>query len=102
METDLIIVSEYCQKSHIEPSFIVLLGEEGLIDIQEEEGTEYLLASQLQDLERYVHLYYDLSINVEGIDAIRHLLDRMEVMRTEICRLRNRLRRFEQEGEMDF
>lgn len=95
MDTDLIIVSEYCRKSHIEPSFIVLLSEEGLIEVRQEGGTAYILASQLRELERYTHLYYDLSINIEGIDAIRHLLDRMDVMRGEIIRLQNRLRSFE-------
>ena len=33
MQTDLVIVSEYCQKCHIDPSFIILLEEGGLIDI---------------------------------------------------------------------
>ena len=28
METDLIIVREYCQKSHVDPSFIVSLEED--------------------------------------------------------------------------
>lgn len=98
METDWIIISEYCRKSHIEPSFIVLLYEEGLIDIREEGGREYLFVSQLQDLERYSRMYYDLSINIEGIDAIRHLLDRMNDMRSEINRLRSRLIRYERES----
>ena len=31
MQTELIIVSEYCQKCHIEPSFIEMLEEGGLI-----------------------------------------------------------------------
>ena len=31
MQTELIIVSEYCHKCQIEPSFIDLLQEEGLI-----------------------------------------------------------------------
>ena len=36
--------------------------------------------------------YYDLSINMEGIDAIHHLLARMEEMQREIHSLRGRLR----------
>ena len=71
METDLIIVSEYCQKCHIDPSFIVLLEDGGLIDVRIIGGEHYLLLSQLQELERYTRMYYDLSINIEGIDAIR-------------------------------
>ncbi|WP_276803028.1 chaperone modulator CbpM [Odoribacter laneus] len=95
METDLIIVSDYCRESHIEQSFVVLLWQEGLIDIKQEEGREYLFVSQLRDLERYSRMYYDLSINIEGIDAIRHLLSRIEDMQHELHRLRGRLRRFE-------
>lgn len=78
MQTELIIVSEYCHKCHIEPSFIDLLEEGGLIEVRTEGGEHYLLASQLPDVERYSRMYYDLSINMEGIDAIHHLLERME------------------------
>lgn len=92
METDLIIASEYCQQSRIEPSFIALLETEGLIDIRIIEGTRYLHYSQLCDVERYFRMYYDLSINIEGIDAIRHLLKRMESLQRELSSLRNRLR----------
>lgn len=57
METDLIIVSEYCQKCHIDPSFIVLLEDGGLIDVRIIGGEHYLLLSQLQELERYTRMY---------------------------------------------
>ena len=73
MDTELIIFNEYCQKSHTDPTFIISLEEGGLIEIRTVDGERYLLTSQLRELERYSHLYYDLSINIEGIDAI-HLL----------------------------
>lgn len=38
METDLIIVNEYCRQNHIDHSFIVLLYDEGLIDILQRKG----------------------------------------------------------------
>ena len=95
MQTELIIVSEYCHKCHIEPSFIALLEEGGLIEVRTEGGEHYLLASQLPDVERYSRMYYDLSINMEGIDAIHHLLKRMESMQQEIYSLHSRLRLFE-------
>ena len=94
MQTELIIVSEYCHKCHIEPSFIDLLEEGGLIEVRTEGGEHYLLASQLPDVERYSRMYYDLSINIEGIDAIHHLLQRMEEMQNELHELRSQLRLF--------
>ena len=98
MQTELIIVSEYCHKCHIEPSFIDLLEEGGLIEVRTEGGEHYLLASQLPDVERYSRMHYDLSINMEGIDAIHHLL---EIMRREISSLRNQLIVFKREGIME-
>lgn len=94
MQNELIIVSEYCTKCHIEPSFLNRLQEGGLIDIQTQDGERYLLYSQLPDVERYSRMYYDLAINMEGIDAIHHLLERMEEMHREIHSLRSRLRLF--------
>lgn len=91
MRTDLIIVREYCDKVHIDPSFISLLADGGLIDIEEMDNERYFPADELQDVEKYIRWYYDLSINIEGIDAIRHLLDRMRGLQSEIEQLRRQL-----------
>lgn len=101
MRTDLIIIRDYCEKVHIEPSFIALLADSGLIDIEEIDNERYFPADELQDLEKYTRWYYDLSINIEGIDAIRHLLDRVEQMQCEINALRNRLRIYRPGGFPD-
>ena len=91
MQTELIIVSEYCHKCHIEPSFIDMLEEGGLNNVHTERGEHYLLLSELPSVERYSRMYYDLSINMEGIDAIHHLLEKMEDMRREMSLLRKQL-----------
>lgn len=94
MDNDLIIISEYCEKSHIDPTFLISLEEGGLIEIRTISGQQYLLISQLSELERYSHLYYDLSINIEGIDAIRHMLNRIYSLQNEIGNLHRQLQRF--------
>ena len=83
MQNDLIIISEYCNHCNIEPSFILMLGEDGLIDIEEIDNRSCFPAAQLRDW-NVCHLYYDLSINVEGIDAIRHLLTRVESLQERV------------------
>ena len=60
-------------------------------DVLAEGGEHYLLLSELPNVERYSRMYYDLSINMEGIDAIHHLLERMEDMRHEMRSLRKQL-----------
>ena len=68
-----------------------------LIDTQMSDGRRCLSFSQLPDVERYSRMYYDLDINMEGIDVIHHLLQRMDGMQREIDRLRGRLRFFGEE-----
>ena len=69
-----------------------------MIDINITDGERYLFSSQLRDLEQYTRMYYDLSINIEGIEAIHHMLDRMRNLQAEIQSLRNRLHLYEPFG----
>jgi len=92
MNTDLIIIKEYCLQSRIEPDFIVQLVNEGLLEITVIDNEDYINSSQLSELEQYARWYYDLSINVAGIDVVHNLLDRMNEMRIEMTRLREQLR----------
>lgn len=91
MQTDLIIINDFCNRCHVDPSFIMELEEDGLIEIRVIDEERYLSVSQLAELERYAHLYYDLSINIAGIDAIRHMLKRIEQLQQEVRSLKNEL-----------
>lgn len=91
MQTDLIIINDYCNHCQVDPAFIVMLEEDGLIDVQVIDEEKCLPITQLVELERYTHLYYDLSINVAGIDAIHHMLERIRVLQNEVLSLRNEL-----------
>lgn len=88
MKTGLIIIQEYCKSSQVEPSFIDLLENEGLIKLEIVEGIQYIPESQLQDLERFVNWHYELSINIEGIDVIQNLLHKVRSMQQELHSLR--------------
>jgi hypothetical protein len=95
MNTDLVIVNDYCRICHIDPAFIFTLQEGGLIDVDTIDGEQYLLLSELKDLERYTRMFYDLSINIEGIDAIHHLLDKVSSQQKEIDELKRKLSLYE-------
>jgi len=92
---ELIIIEEFIRHSHIEPQFIALLEENELIHTQEIEDKHYLHPDELDNLESYARMYYDLSINIEGIDAIHHLLGRIQLLQEEMRELRNRLQIWE-------
>jgi len=76
-------------------SFISSLQQTGLIEITTIEDNRYIDVEQLQQLEKYIRFYYELDINLEGIETIKHLLQRVNVMQKEITALRNLLRLYE-------
>lgn len=96
MVTDhLIPTTDICVNHHIEYSFISSLSDAGLIEISVVGSDNFIPEDELQKLERMINLHNELEINVPGIEAISHMLDRMEQMREEMRQLRNRLRFYE-------
>lgn len=91
MERDLITITEYCIKYDIEPSFINSLEESGIIFLTNIDQERFIHVEQLPEIDRYIHFHYDLQINIEGIDAIRHLLDKVNQMQDEIRQLKKQL-----------
>ncbi|MBN9299694.1 MAG: chaperone modulator CbpM [Filimonas sp.] len=91
METTLITTETCCIQYNIEPSFIDALEEFELIHITVQEQQKYIHPDELHDLEKYIHLHYDLNINMEGMDVINHLLHRVKEMQTELIQLRGRM-----------
>jgi hypothetical protein len=89
---DLIAVSEFCVNHNVEISFLNLLQENGLIEISTIESTYFVEKEQLPQLEKYVRFYYDLDINLEGIETINYLLEKIENLQNENIALKNRLR----------
>jgi hypothetical protein len=94
-EEILIPANEFCRHHHIELSFIHSLNEFGLIEISMTGEEVFITNSQLSDLEKFLRLHHELNINLEGIDAINQLLERLEAMQDEVNILKNRLRFFE-------
>ncbi|HLN73155.1 MAG: chaperone modulator CbpM [Methylococcaceae bacterium] len=93
----LISTTEFCTIHNVEVSFLQSLEETGLIEIQTIEDIGFIPISQLPELERMVRLHNELDINMEGIDTINHLLNRIMEMQHEMMLLRNRLRFFERD-----
>jgi hypothetical protein len=91
----LVAVDDFCANHNIEISFISSLQQSGLIDIITIREAGFIEASQLQQLEKFVRLFYELDINLEGVESITHLLQKITAMQDEIVTLRNRLSLYE-------
>ena len=94
-EEILISADEFCTCHNIEFSFMRNLQDLGMIEMIVRHEASYIPENQLEKLERILRLHDDLDINVEGIDTITHLLNRISRMQKEIIMLRNRLRLYE-------
>jgi hypothetical protein len=94
---DRIAASEFCTHHNIEISFVYSLQGSGLIEIISEGETIYIPNEQLQQLEKLVRLYYEMGINIEGIETITYLLQQMNNMQQEISGLKSRLKLYEEE-----
>jgi chaperone modulatory protein CbpM len=88
---DMIPASEFCIHHNIELSFIYSLNQSGLIEIITVEEKIFVPVSQLSQLEKLVRLYYDMDINLEGIETITCLLHRINEMQLQIVQLNNKL-----------
>ena len=90
---NLIATTDICTYHEVEYTFISSLSEAGLVKLKVVNKTTYIPESELQKLERMIRLHNELEINVAGIEAITHLLERVEQMQEEMRRLRNKVGR---------
>jgi hypothetical protein len=96
MKTDYLIgIDDFCASHNIEVSFISSLRHSGLIEVTTIKETDFIEQDQLKQLEKFVRMYYELDINLEGIETINYLLQRIGYLHDEIRTLKNRLRVYE-------
>lgn len=88
----MIAATDICTHHGVEYTFINSLGEAGLVKIKIVKKNAYIPDTELQSLEKMIRMHQDLDINIAGIEAIVHLLERVEQMQEEMRSLRNRLR----------
>lgn len=88
---DFMTPEECCTYYNVELTFIESLNEYGLIEMRSIEEKRYIQNTQLNELEKFIRLHYELGINIEGIDAIAHLLHKMKIMQEEMTALKNQL-----------
>ena len=86
---ELIPIKDFCIYHNVEYSFIDSLESSGLISITSVQQSSFIQAEDLRKLEKFVRLHYDLDINLEGIETINYLLEKMEEMQNELSHLKN-------------
>lgn len=90
-EENYILLKKFCQSTSVDPDFIEALYEFGLI-----EHASSIHKDELPTIERYVRLHYDLNVNIEGLQIIANMREKMMQMQEEMLRLERKLKRFEE------
>ncbi|RNC67050.1 chaperone modulator CbpM [Proteiniphilum sp. X52] len=91
MSGNRLLYSECLRIYEIEESFIESLRDVGLIHVTGQEDDRFIEYDDLSDLEQFIRWHYEMDINVPGIDALRHMLDRVRLLQSEIEQLQNEL-----------
>ena len=94
-EEEIIPIEMFCSFYNVEPSFLETLESHGLISISQKENQRFFLREEIAELEIFSRMYYELSINVAGIDALKNLLEKIHQLQQEAAILKARLRIYE-------
>ena len=94
-DEEMIPLETFCTYYQVERSFIETLESYGLVSISSREEQRFILMEEVVELEKFSRLYYDLNINVPGIDALKHLLEKLKELQQETDNLRARLSIYE-------
>lgn len=91
MSRNRLLYSECLRIYEVEESFMESLREVGLIQVTAQDDHQFIEYDDLTDLEQFIRWYYEMDINVEGIDALRHMLQRVRSLQAEVRQLRHEL-----------
>lgn len=96
METSHYIpIATLCTSYDITISFLEELEDIGLISIITIEKQYYLDTDSLSSLDKVLRMQRELNLNIEGIDIVFNLLQKVDALQVELNNLQNRLRLYE-------
>ncbi|WP_417786484.1 chaperone modulator CbpM [Tenacibaculum sp.] len=94
-DKELISVQKVIIHHNLDEQFIESIESFQLIEFIVKDSNKYLHTEQLPILEKIIRLHYDLEVNMQGIDVINNMLDRMDSMHKTIQQLENKLKLYE-------
>jgi hypothetical protein len=94
-DEETISLEYFCTHYQVDQNFVETLESHGLISFSYQEDLPYIFQHDVVELERYSRMYYELNINVPGIEALNHLLEKIKKLQQEAEYLKARLRIYE-------
>ncbi len=94
----LIPIEQLSIHYEIEMSLFYELQDFDIIEILSVEDSNFIHEDKVSVIEKVVRMQKDLNINLEGVDAVLNLLDKINDLQTELNVVKNRLRLYEDQG----
>ena len=88
-------IQDLCVAYEVEIHFIEALVEHDIIEITIKQELPYIQESNLEKMERIFRLNKELEVNVQGIDVVLNLIQKIEDLNEELLEVKNKLRRYE-------
>ncbi len=92
---NLIQINQLCTHYQVEMSLFYDLHEFGIIEIIAIEDVYFIHEDKITDIEKIIRMHKDLNINLEGIDIVFNLLDKINDLQVELNTVKTKLRLYE-------
>tara|TARA_R110002126_G_scaffold74398_7_gene185567 strand:+ start:73 stop:369 length:297 start_codon:yes stop_codon:yes gene_type:complete len=92
---NLIPIDVLCVHYQVNDSFFKNLVSTGLLDLHIVEEVTYVHQDSLHEIEKIMRLHQELELNLEGVDVVLNLLQKINDLQNEIVVLKNRLALYE-------
>lgn len=92
---NLVPVTLLCTHYRVEMSFFTSLEEIGLLHLESIEETQYIPSEKIGEVEKIIRMQQDLNLNLEAIDVVFNLLDKVNGLQNELQSVTRRLRIYE-------
>lgn len=91
----LILISQLCTHYEVETSLFSDLQSFGIIEILTVNDSHFIHEDKIDVLEKIIRMKKDLNLNLEGIDVVLNLLDKIDELQNELATVKSRLRLYE-------
>jgi hypothetical protein len=91
----IVHLDQFCEIHQIEISFMEELASFELINLIDDSQKKCIMIDDVPLIEKMIRIHQDLEINPAGINAIFHLLEKLNKKQDEIIRLKTRINLFD-------
>jgi hypothetical protein len=88
-------INQLCTHYEVEMSLFSELKELGIIEILTIEDGYFIHEEKISIVEKVVRMQKDLNLNLEGVDIVLNLLEKIDNLQSELNTVKNRLRLYE-------